>query len=118
MSTVTLAPAQQHRDNPLFNKEVFVDFMGAQIKTLSFLAYVVRIYQETVNQHCNLLVQGVLGLLTLCPAEVTHQRKELLVAARHILSTELRTKFVPYLDQLFDEKILLGLQKYFKLYFS
>ena len=28
------------------NKEVFVDFMGAQIKTLSFLAYIIRIYQE------------------------------------------------------------------------
>lgn len=26
-------------------KEIFVDFMGAQIKTLSFLAYIVRIYQ-------------------------------------------------------------------------
>ncbi|XP_065334181.1 transformation/transcription domain-associated protein isoform X2 [Cloeon dipterum] len=108
MSTVTLAPAQHHQDNPLFNKEVFVDFMGAQIKTLSFLAYVVRIYQETVSQHSNLLVQGVLGLLTLCPPEVTHQRKELLVAARHILSTELRVKFVPFLDQLFEERILLG----------
>lgn len=108
MSTITLQPAAQHRDSPSFNKEVFVDFMGAQIKTLSFLAYVIRIYQETVAQHSALMVQGVLGLLTLCPPEVAHQRKELLVAARHILSTELRTKFVPVLEQLFDESVLLG----------
>lgn len=31
-----------------FNKEVYVDFTAAQIKTLSFLAYIVRIFQ--VNQ--------------------------------------------------------------------
>ena len=31
--------------NQAFNKEVYVDFMAAQIKTLSFLAYIVRIYQ-------------------------------------------------------------------------
>jgi transformation/transcription domain-associated protein len=108
MSTVTLQPLPAHRESPSFNKEVFVDFMGAQIKTLSFLAYVIRIYQETVAQHSTMMVQGVLGLLTLCPPEVAHQRKELLVAARHILSTELRTKFVPVLEQLFDENVLLG----------
>lgn len=28
-----------------FNKEAFVDFIAAQIKTLSFLAYIIRIYQ-------------------------------------------------------------------------
>lgn len=34
-----------HRTSPSFNKEVFVDFIAAQIKTLSFLAYIIRIYQ-------------------------------------------------------------------------
>jgi len=33
------------RSHPAFNKEVFVDFVAAQIKTLSFLAYIVRIFQ-------------------------------------------------------------------------
>lgn len=33
------------RTSPSFNKEVFVDFIAAQIKTLSFLAYIIRIYQ-------------------------------------------------------------------------
>ena len=33
------------RSHPAFNKEVFIDFIAAQIKTLSFLAYIVRIYQ-------------------------------------------------------------------------
>jgi hypothetical protein len=78
------------RANPAFNKEVFVDLMAAQIKTLSFLAYIVRMYQEMVAQHSNLMVKGLLGMLTICPMEVTHMRKELLIASRHILATDLR----------------------------
>jgi len=78
------------RTNPAFNKEVFVDFIAAQIKTLSFLAYIIRIYQESINVHSAQMVKGMLGLLTMCPQEVAHLRKELLIAARHILATDLR----------------------------
>jgi transformation/transcription domain-associated protein len=108
MNTIVLQPSQQQRSNPAFNKEVFVDFIAAQIKTLSFLAYIIRIYQEMVNTHSALMVKGMLGLLTLCPQEVAHLRKELLIATRHILSTDLRTRFVPHIDKLFDENILIG----------
>ena len=79
------------RANPTFNKEVYVDFVAAQIKTLSFLAYIIRIYQEQINVHAAQMVKGMLGLLTFCPQEVAHLRKELLIAARHILATDLRS---------------------------
>ena len=82
--------------------------MGAQIKTLSFLAYIIRIYQSETALHSGLMVKGMLSLLTICPHEVAHLRKELLIAARHILATDLRTKFVPLMEKLFDENILLG----------
>ncbi|XP_044007561.1 transformation/transcription domain-associated protein isoform X2 [Aphidius gifuensis] len=108
MTTITLQPDPQHRLSPGFNKEVFVDFMGAQIKTLSFLAYIIRIYQDVVAQHSPMMVKGILSLLTLCPMEVAHLRKELLIAARHILATDLKTKFVPHMERLFDEQMLLG----------
>ncbi|KAG8178737.1 hypothetical protein JTE90_027055 [Oedothorax gibbosus] len=108
MATISLQPSQQHRSNAQFNQEVFVDFMAAQIKTLSFLAYIVRIYQSVVNEHSSQLARGMLGLLTLCPQEVAHLRKELLIAARHILATELRDKFVGCLEELFDENVLIG----------
>ena len=42
MNTISLQPPAHLRQSPSFNKEVFVDFMGAQIKTLSFLAYIIR----------------------------------------------------------------------------
>jgi transformation/transcription domain-associated protein len=61
-----------------------------------------------VSHHSSLMVKGMLSLLTICPHEVAHLRKELLIAARHILATDLRVKFVPYMEKLFDENILLG----------
>ncbi|KAH9524763.1 hypothetical protein Btru_027782, partial [Bulinus truncatus] len=61
-----------------------------------------------VNSHSQQMVQGLLGLMSLCPQEVAHLRKELLMAARHILSTDLRNRFVPVIDKLFDENILIG----------
>lgn len=91
MTTITLQPSQIHRNSPTFNKEVFVDFMGAQIKTLSFLAYIIRLFQENIVAHSAAMVKGMLSLLQSCPKEVAHLRKELLIAARHILATDLRS---------------------------
>lgn len=108
MTTITLQPSAGQKANPGFNKEIFVDFIGAQIKTLSFLAYIIRIYQEAVAQQADLMVKGILGLLTLCPMEVAHLRKELLIASRHILATDLRLRFIPYMERLFDENLLFG----------
>ncbi|XP_055697058.1 transcription-associated protein 1 isoform X2 [Phlebotomus papatasi] len=108
MTTITLQPSPIHRQSPAFNKEVFVDFMGAQIKTLSFLAYIIRLFTEVIVTHSASMVKGMLSLLQLCPKEVAHLRKELLIAARHILATELRNKFVGLMDKLFNEDLLLG----------
>ena len=108
LDTIVLQPSEELRAHKDFNKEVFVDFMAAQIKTLSFLAYIVKIYQDVVNANATQLAEGMLALLTSCPPEVAHLRKELLIAARHILATELRGRFVGSIDKLFDENILLG----------
>ena len=50
MNTITLQPTPQQRAHKDFNKEVFVDFMGAQIKTLSFLAYIIRRTTRAASQ--------------------------------------------------------------------
>lgn len=108
MVTITLQPTPIIRANPAFSKELFVDFMGAQIKTLSFLAYVIRIFQEEISSHGPAMVKGVISLLKSCPKEVTNLRKELLIAVRHILATDLRTKFIGSIETFFDEELLLG----------
>jgi transformation/transcription domain-associated protein len=64
--------------------------MGAQIKTLSFLAYIIRLFQDVIANHAASMVKGIMNMLQTCPKEVAHLRKELLVATRHILATDLR----------------------------
>lgn len=81
-----------HRSSPAFNKEIYVDFMGAQIKTLAFSAYIIRLFQDVILTHAPTMVKGMLNLLESCPKEVAHLRKELLVATRHILATDLRNR--------------------------
>ncbi|KAB0398761.1 hypothetical protein E2I00_004750, partial [Balaenoptera physalus] len=69
MNTIAIQVSAQARQHKLYNKELYADFIAAQIKTLSFLAYIIRIYQ--------------------------------------ILCFEAR-KFIPCMDKLFDESILIG----------
>ena len=47
-----------------------------------------------MSAHATQMVNGMLGLLTLCPQEVAHLRKELLIAARHILGTDLKNRML------------------------
>lgn len=112
LNTITLEPRREFRTLENFNKELFVDFMGAQIKTLAFLAYTIKTFSgglmEIIESHAKTLVDGVFSLLRLCLKESAHLRKELLVATRHILATNLRTHFIPSIELLFDEDLLLG----------
>ncbi|XP_017462467.1 PREDICTED: transcription-associated protein 1 [Rhagoletis zephyria] len=108
MTTINLQPSAQQRNSADLNKEIFVDFMGAQVKTLSFLAYIVRIFQDLILTHSASVTNGMLSLMELCPKEAAHLRKELLIAARHIFATDLRQKFVPIIEKLFNEDLLIG----------
>ncbi|PNI89689.1 TRRAP isoform 6 [Pan troglodytes] len=45
MNTIAIQVSAQARQHKLYNKELYADFIAAQIKTLSFLAYIIRIYQ-------------------------------------------------------------------------
>uniref|UniRef100_A0A8C3CPS3 Transformation/transcription domain associated protein n=1 Tax=Cairina moschata TaxID=8855 RepID=A0A8C3CPS3_CAIMO len=108
MNTIIIQVSVQARQHKLYNKELYADFIAAQIKTLSFLAYIIRIYQELVAKYSQQMVKGMLQLLSNCPAETAHLRKELLIAAKHILTTDLRSQFIPCMDKLFDESILIG----------
>ncbi|XP_058262127.1 transformation/transcription domain-associated protein isoform X2 [Hemibagrus wyckioides] len=108
MNTIMLQVSAQARQHKLYNKELYADFIAAQIKTLSFLAYIIRIYQDLVAKYSQQMVKGMLQLLSNCPPETAHLRKELLIAAKHILTTDLRSQFIPCMDKLFDESILIG----------
>ncbi|ORY74856.1 FAT domain-domain-containing protein, partial [Protomyces lactucae-debilis] len=50
----------------------------------------------------------VVRLLQDCPPEMSAARKELLVATRHILSTDFRNAFIGKIEQLLNEDVLIG----------
>ncbi|KAI7885947.1 uncharacterized protein EV154DRAFT_427566 [Mucor mucedo] len=89
-------------------RSLYNEFIVAQVKTMSFLAYILRSYTTLLRPYQHQIPDFVLRLLRECPAESSATRKELLVATRHILSTDFRTSFVPKIDLLLNEKVLIG----------
>lgn len=112
LETTVLRPSEniRHalRTSDKLDKEIYVEFIGAQIKCLSFVAYLVRIYTGTVAKNHQQLTQGLLALLNDCPHEVVSVRKELIAASKYIFGTELRDKFIDHLHTLCNDDILVG----------
>ncbi|EPY52670.1 PIKK/TRRAP protein kinase Tra1 [Schizosaccharomyces cryophilus OY26] len=89
------------------NKSAYRSVFMAQVKTLSFVAYILRTFPETFSNR-EIIPLVVVKLLRRCPYDMCFARKELLVASRHILSTNLRRLFIGVLDSLLEPNILLG----------
>ena len=98
------APAEGAKRSP----GLFVDFVAAQVKTLSFLTYLLRGQAEYVRPHKEIIPLSVVQLLVSCPHDSIAVRKELLVATRHILATDFREGFFKHVDIFLDEKFLIG----------
>lgn len=90
------------------NRTAYGEFVVAQVKTMSFLAYALRGFSAALKKYHNVIPEFVVRLLQDCPCELSAARKELLVATRHILSTDFRTIFIPKVDILLNEKVLIG----------
>nr|CAG8553245.1 5905_t:CDS:10 [Entrophospora candida] len=90
------------------DKVKYTEFIVAQVKTLAFLAYVLRAYTTALSRYQDQVPEFIIRLLHDCPTEASATRKELLVATRHILSTEFRNGFINKLDILLNEKVLIG----------
>ncbi|ODA79755.1 hypothetical protein RJ55_05349 [Drechmeria coniospora] len=90
------------------NRAAFGDFITAQVKTMSFLAYLLRQYSQQLNDFLPTLPDVVVRLLKDCPREKSGTRKELLIAIRHIINYNFRKIFLPKIDELLDERTLTG----------
>lgn len=92
------------------NRSAYCEFILAQIKATSFLAYVfIRGYApDFLQNYVNFVPDLIIRLLQDCPFELSSARKELLHATRHILSTNYKKLFLQKLDYLFDEDVLIG----------
>eukprot|EP01083_Nonionella_stella_P094069 263840_1 len=98
------APKPKEETNP----HVYSDFITVQVKTMSFLTYVLRGYAEIMAQHEDTIAHCVIELLRQCPGNSMSSRRELLVATRHILATSFRKGFLKELDAMLDERLLIG----------
>ncbi|KAF1991150.1 hypothetical protein K402DRAFT_389346 [Aulographum hederae CBS 113979] len=90
------------------NRTAFGDFITAQVKTMSFLAYLLRVYAQQLTDFLPTLPDIVIRMLKDCPRERSSTRKELLVAIRHIINFNFRKIFLKKIDELLDERTLLG----------
>lgn len=76
---------------------------------MAFLAYVLRGSQNNnIKEYLDIFPEACVRLLRDCPPEDVATRKELLVATRHILTVDSRSSFVPYIDVMLDENVLVG----------
>ncbi|KAJ2613804.1 transcription-associated protein 1 [Coemansia sp. RSA 1365] len=102
-------PAQQHPEaTSAYGRSAYADLITAQSKTLSFLAFFARGFTALLLPFQDRIAQLTLHLLCVCPAESTATRKEMLIATRHIVSTEIRKAFVPIADKFLDMQVLVG----------
>ena len=90
------------------NRAAFGEFITAQVKTMSFLAYLLRVYAQQLTDFLPVLPDIIVRLLKDCPKERSAARKELLVAIRHIINFNFRKIFLKRLDDLLDERTLIG----------
>ncbi|KAL9111516.1 MAG: hypothetical protein Q9227_004003 [Pyrenula ochraceoflavens] len=90
------------------NRAAFGEFITAQVKTMSFLAYLLRGYGKELSEFLPSLPDVVVRLLKDCPREKSSARKELLVAIRHIINFNYRRIFLPKIDELLEERTLIG----------
>ncbi|KAI9818249.1 MAG: hypothetical protein M1832_004465 [Thelocarpon impressellum] len=110
------AHAEAREQNKIFtgvspkirNRTAFGEFITAQVKTMSFLAYLLRVYAQQLTDFLPTLPQIVVRLLQDCPRERSSARKELLVAIRHIINFNFRKIFLNKIDDLLDERTLIG----------
>lgn len=86
----------------------FTEFLACQVKTLSFLTYLLRGFAEFMKPFEGAVSPAVIRLLESCPPEAVSIRKEVMVATRHILATEFRKAFFADVDKFMSEDILIG----------
>jgi phosphatidylinositol kinase/protein kinase (PI-3 family) len=89
-------------------KAAFQEFIAAQVKTVSFLSFLLKQFQDMMKPHEQSIPRSVVQLLKACPGDAVAIRKELLVATRHILATSFRVGFYGQIDLLLTESVLVG----------
>ena len=106
LQSVVKIKIESHHKRLYYNRSR--ELVAAQVKTLSFLTYLLRGFSDQMKPYEDRIATNVISLMTSCPRESIGTRKELMVATRHILATDFRKGFFRHVDALLDERILMG----------
>ncbi|GFY88006.1 phosphatidylinositol 3- and 4-kinase family protein with FAT domain-containing protein [Actinidia rufa] len=92
---------------PQHLKSHFIELKGAQVKTVSFLTYLLKSFADYIRPHEESICKSIVNLLVTCSDSVSI-RKELLVALKHVLGTDFKRGLFPLIDTLLEERVLVG----------
>uniref|UniRef100_K3WPN5 Uncharacterized protein n=1 Tax=Globisporangium ultimum (strain ATCC 200006 / CBS 805.95 / DAOM BR144) TaxID=431595 RepID=K3WPN5_GLOUD len=105
MSALSLrAPESVAKTHP----SKYIDFLDCQVKTLSFVTYLLRGCANLMRPFQDAICENTVKLLMACPKDAFVLRKDIFVAARHIISTDFRRGFYAQLEVLMDDDVLVG----------
>eukprot|EP00501_MAST-03F_sp_TOSAG23-6_P001203 GSMAST32.ASY1.ANO1.1247.1 assembled CDS len=94
VAALELHPHQRQASTTKIRRR-YAEFISCQVKTLSFLTYLLRGFSKFMKPYECTIAECVVALLKSCPSGAAVTRKELLVASRHILATDFRVGFYP-----------------------
>ncbi|KAF2859739.1 hypothetical protein K470DRAFT_258588 [Piedraia hortae CBS 480.64] len=86
----------------------FGELITAQVKMMSFVAYLLRAHQNPLQEFLSALPDLTVRLLRDIPRTATATRKELLVAIRHVIIFNVRSIYLPVIPALLDPRTLVG----------
>ncbi|XP_076887806.1 uncharacterized protein LOC143538050 [Bidens hawaiensis] len=89
-------------------KTHFTELKGAQVKTVSFLTYLLKSFADYIRAHEDSICKSIVNLLVTCSDSVSI-RKELLIALKHVLGTDFKRGLFPLIDTLLEERVLVGI---------
>ncbi|KAG5177720.1 hypothetical protein JKP88DRAFT_169835 [Tribonema minus] len=89
ISALGLQPPGGVPSNPVLMGR-FKELLAAQVKTLSFLTYLLKSFGDTFRQQQRAMSNHIMSLLRRMPPDAIMVRKDLLTASRHIFATEFR----------------------------
>lgn len=109
INTLTLNPYPQQSSIPQEMKNRYKELIAAQVKTLSFVVYLLRGSIEYIKPYESTIANSIFSLLLRCPEDSLSTRKDLLIATKHVISSpDFRKCLFPYIDDLLNEQVLLG----------
>ncbi|PCH41022.1 hypothetical protein WOLCODRAFT_151061 [Wolfiporia cocos MD-104 SS10] len=90
------------------NSTAYSDFIAAQIKQVSFIAFIYRGLPDQQDIEFDSIMLTSVRLLQDSPSTSVAARKDMIVVFRHLLNTPHKRVLIPQIDKLLDERLFVG----------